>query len=317
MTQVAITGGTGFLGSNIAQVLADAGHDVLVLTRSTPEHPLPWRTAIVDTSNPDELARQIEGSVAVVHTAIANDFQNLDAQAAYRAYPGLTQSVTVAANAVGAKPIYISTDWVMDGAGHRVPETSYGRPLNTYGFLKALGEQVIRDLAPANGVICRIGGVMGSHRLVADMPRNQDVGFGYFVSALVKSLTAGQPFTVFAGDGVNQIATPSLAAEIGATINRIIERDASGCFHVVADDAISRFDLAELTCQVFGLDATLLESGPPPESQRFSEPVPVDTSLGNDRLHTDLGIGEVSVTRLLEALREEADGGLHPVTAVQ
>ena len=295
----------------------DAGHHVLVLTRANPSTEVPWSYAVVDTSDTHAVQKAIEGVDALVHTAIANDFQNLDASAAYNAYPGLTQSVTRAAMAVGAKPIYISTDWVMDGTSHKVPETDYGRPINTYGYLKALGEQVIRDLAPETGVICRIGGVMGSHRLLADMPRNQDVGFGYFVSALVKSLRAGQEFMVFGGEGVNKVATPSLASEIGATIHRIIERDATGCFHVVADDAVTREDLAALACEVFDLDASLVTSGEPPEADRFSEPVPVDTSLDNSRVKAELGVGPVSVRDLLEALLAEADGKLHPVTPVR
>ncbi|MDA3003118.1 MAG: sugar nucleotide-binding protein, partial [Actinomycetota bacterium] len=244
------------------------------------------------------------------------DFQNLDATAAYNAYPGLTQSVTRAAMAVGAKPVYISTDWVMDGTSHKVPESDFGRPINTYGYLKALGEQVIRDLAPDTGAICRIGGVMGSHRLVADMPRNQDVGFGYFVSALVKTLRAGEEFMVFGGEGVNRVATPSLASEIGATIHRIIQRNASGVFHVVADDAITREDLAALACEVFDLDPAFVTSGEPPEAERFSEPVPVDTSLDNSRVKAELGVGPVSVRDLLEALKAESSGKLHPVTPV-
>jgi dTDP-4-dehydrorhamnose reductase len=317
MARVALTGGTGFLGSNVAEVLGDAGHEVLVLTRATPPMEVPWSYAVVNTSDSAAVEAVIGGCDALVHTAIANDFQNLDAQAAYDAYPGLTQSVTRAALAVGAKPIFISTDWVMDGTSHTVPESDYGRPINTYGYLKALSEQVIRDLAPERGVICRIGGVMGSHRLMADMPRNQDVGFGYFVSALVKTLRAGEEFMVFSGAGVNTVATPSLASEIGATLHRIIERDATGVFHVVADDAITREDLAALTCEVFDLDASLVTTGEPPEADRFSEPVPVDTSLDNSRVKAELGVGPVSVRDLLEALRAEADGKLHPVTPVR
>lgn len=316
MARIAITGATGFLGSNIAELFHAAGYDVVALTRLAPSVTMPWSHIVVDTSCEDKMADALDGCDAVVHTAIANDFQNLDAEAAYRAYPGLTQSVTRAAVRVGAKPVYISTDWVMDGAGHRVPESSYGRPRNTYGYLKALGEQVIRDVAPNTGAICRIGGVMGSHRLQESMPRRQDVGFGYFVSALVGSLSRGEPFHVFSGDGVNQVATPSLASEIGASIARIVDRQATGCFHVVADDAIARMELARLTCEVFELDASLLTDGPPPESERFSEPVPVDTSLGNTRLHDELGIEAVSVRRLLEALRDEADGAVHPVSAL-
>lgn len=314
MPTVAITGATGFLGSNIAEVFDASGWEVLALTRATPHDPLPWPHAVVDTSDANQVASVIDGCDALIHTAIANDFQNLDSQAAYKAYPGLTQAVTRAAVSVGAKPIYISTDWVMDGTGHRVSENHVGRPINTYGYLKALGEQVIRDLAPDSGAICRIGGVMGSHRLRRDMPRNQDVGFGYFVAALVKSLQAGNRFSVFSGDGVNQVATPSLAAEIGATIRRIIDRNASGTFHAVSDDAIGRFDLAVLAAEVFGLDADLIDQGPPPESERFSEPVPVDTSLGNSRLARDLGIGPVGIRDLLEALKRESDGALHPLT---
>lgn len=317
MARVALTGGTGFLGSNVAEVLGDAGHDILVLTRAPLSGEVPWSYAVVDTSDAQAVEEAIHGVDVLVHTAIANDFQNLDATAAYNAYPGLTQSVTRAAMEVGAKPIYISTDWVMDGTSHRVPETNYGRPINTYGYLKALGEQVVRDLAPNTGAICRIGGVMGSHRLAADMPRTQDVGFGYFVSALVKTLVAGDEFMVFGGEGVNKVATPSLASEIGATIHRIIERDASGCFHVVADDAITRDGLAALACDVFGLDSTLVTSGEPSERERFSEPVPVDTSLDNKRVKAELGVGPVSVRDLLEALKAEASGELHPVTPVR
>ena len=317
MARVALTGGTGFLGSNVAEVLMDAGHDVVVLTRATPAMEVPWSYTVLDTSDQAAVEKALEGADALVHTAIANDFQNLDAQAAYKAYPGLTQAVTRAAMAVGAKPIYISSDWVMDGTSHKVAETDYGRPINTYGYLKALGEQVIRDLAPETGAICRIGGVMGSHRLLADMPRTQDVGFGYFVSALVTSLRTNTPFMVFGGEGVNKVATPSLASEIGATIHRIIEKDASGCFHVVADDAITREDLAALACDVFGLDASLVTSGEPPEADRFSEPVPVDTSLDNARVKSVLGVGPISVRDLVEALAAEADGKLHPVTPLR
>lgn len=317
MARVALTGGTGFLGSNVAEVLSDAGHDILVLTRAPLSGEVPWSYAVVDTSDAQAVEEAIHGVDVLVHTAIANDFQNLDATAAYNAYPGLTQSVTRAAMEVGAKPIYISTDWVMDGTSHRVPETNYGRPINTYGYLKALGEQVVRDLAPNTGAICRIGGVMGSHRLAADMPRTQDVGFGYFVSALVKTLVAGDEFMVFGGEGVNKVATPSLASEIGATIHRIIERDASGCFHVVSDDAITRDGLAALACDVFGLDSTLVTNGEPSERERFSEPVPVDTSLDNKRVKAELGVGPVSVRDLLEALKAEASGELHPVTPVR
>lgn len=313
--RVAVTGSTGFVGSNIAAVLNSFGHDVVGLVRK-PEK-LPWETRQVDFSNVKSLAEQSQDCQVIVHCAIANDFNRLmdDRDFAYDAFVGMTSRVVQAANSNGAKPIYISTDWVMDGTSHLVVESDPGNPVNIYGYLKALGEQVIRDLAPANGAICRIGGVMGIHQTKPEGPRSQDVGFGYFVTSLVKSLQAKQRFAVWGGDRVNNIATPSLASEIGAQIDRIITLDASGTFHLVGDDAINRLALALEVSEVFDLSGGLIHQTPPPESELFPAAVPVDTSLDNTLTKKKLAVGSTSLHALLIALRSEMETGvLSPIT---
>ena len=308
--KIAITGSTGFVGSNIASVLQSSGHEVIGLVRS--EAKLPWQTKLVDFTSEDSISSALEGTDAVVHCAIANDFNRLlqDRDFAYDSFVGMTSRVVKTANKAGSKPIYISTDWVMDGTTHLSLESNKGNPVNFYGFLKAMGEQVVRDLAPANGAVCRIGGVMGFHQTKLDGPRSQDVGFGYFVTSLVNSLSKGEPFAVWGGDQVNKIATPSLAAEIGAQIDRVASRNATGTFHLVGDEAVTRMELAKLVCEVFNLDASLLQETNPPESELFPAPVPVDTSLSNVETKKILGIGEKSLRSVLESLRDEYDAGL-------
>jgi dTDP-4-dehydrorhamnose reductase len=308
--RIAITGSTGFVGSNIAAVLQSSGHDVLGLVRS--ESKLPWETKLVDFTSEDSISSALEGTEAVVHCAIANDFNRLlqDRDFAYDSFVGMTSRVVKAANKAGSKPIYISTDWVMDGTTHLSLESNKGNPVNFYGFLKAMGEQVVRDLAPENGAVCRIGGVMGFHQTKLDGPRSQDVGFGYFVTSLVNSLSKGDTFAVWGGDQVNKIATPSLAAEIGAQVEKVAIRNATGTFHLVGDDAVTRMELAKLVCEVFNLDASLLQETNPPESELFPAPVPVDTSLSNVETKKILGIGENSLRSLLESLRIECEAGL-------
>jgi dTDP-4-dehydrorhamnose reductase len=308
--KIAITGSTGFVGSNIASVLQSSGHEVIGLVRS--EAKLPWQTKLVDFTNEDSISSALVGTDAVVHCAIANDFNRLlqDRDFAYDSFVGMTSRVVKAANKAGTKPIYISTDWVMDGTTHLSLESNKGNPVNFYGFLKAMGEQVVRDLAPANGAVCRIGGVMGFHQTKKDGPRSQDVGFGYFVTSLVNSLSKGDAFAVWGGDQVNKIATPSLAAEIGAQVEKVATRNATGTFHLVGDDAVTRMELAKLVCEVFNLDASLLQETNPPESELFPAPVPVDTSLSNVETKKILGIGEKSLRRLLESLRIEYETGL-------
>jgi dTDP-4-dehydrorhamnose reductase len=307
--KIAITGSTGFVGSNIASVLQSYGHEVTGLVRS--ESKLPWETKLVDFSSEDSISAVLVGTDAVVHCAIANDFNRLleDRDFAYDSFVGMTSRVVKAANKAGSKPIYISTDWVMDGTTHLALESNKGNPVNFYGFLKAMGEQVVRDLAPDNGAVCRIGGVMGFHQTKEDGPRSQDVGFGYFVTSLVASLSKGDTFTVWGGDRVNQIATPSLAAEIGAQIERVATRNAMGTFHLVGDDAIERFELAKLVCEVFELDANLLLRSDPPESELFPAAVPVDTSLSNKASKQALGLGPTGLKDLLKKLKLELETG--------
>lgn len=307
--KIAITGSTGFVGSNIASVLQSFGHEVIGLVRSESE--LPWQTKLVDFSSEASIALGLAGSDAVVHCAIANDFNRLlqDREFAYDSFVGMTSRVIGAANTTKSKPIYISTDWVMDGTTHMTPESNKGNPVNFYGFLKAMGEQVVRDLAPDNGAVCRIGGVMGFHQTKKDGPRSQDVGFGYFVTSLVGALSKGKTFAVWGGDYVNKIATPSLATEIGAQVERVVMRNATGTFHLVGDDAIERFELAKLVCEVFELDATLLLESEPPKSELFPAPVPVDTSLSNTVSKKVLGLSPTGLRKLLETLRVELETG--------
>ena len=317
MARIAITGATGFVGSNIAELLANRGHAVSGLLRKPPQEDLPWPHREVDFSSPHSIADALAGSDAVVHCAIANDFHMLlnDRPGAYDAYVGMTSRVAQAAHAAGTHMVYISTDWVMDGLRRLSPETDCGNPVNIYGFLKAMGEQVVRDVSGQAGAICRIGGVMGSHRLQASGPRSQDVGFGYFVVSLVQSLQRGERFAVWGGPFVNAYATPSLASEIGAEVERVISLRATGTFHLVGDDAVGRMELARLVCEVFALDQQLLDSVDAPTDQLFPQAVPVDTSLSNAATKAALGLAPTSLRALLVAFRQElATGKLGPLT---
>ncbi|MEY3407812.1 MAG: hypothetical protein RL038_873 [Actinomycetota bacterium] len=309
MARVAVTGATGFVGSNIAEHLSNIGHEVIGLVRREIEIAAPWTPLLVDFEEPADIVEKLGSVDAVVHCAIANDFHMLmhEPEKAFDSYVGLTKRVLESANQLDAHFVYISTDWILDGTKHLTPESTFGNPLNIYGYLKAMGEQVVRDLAPNNGAICRIGGVMGAHRLYAEGPRSQDVGFGYFVSALVNALKRGEQFAVWGGDFVNEIATPSLAAEIAAQVDRVIHLKATGHFHLVGDDAVHRMELAELVCEVFGLDKSKLSRIDAPEDQRFPQAVPYDTSLSNENTKKLLNLGPTPLRELLEAFKLELE----------
>lgn len=67
--RVLVTGGAGFIGGRIVEVLADAGHEAVVLDR-VDRTPPPGATSVVaDLSHPDGWAGALEGIEAVCHQA--------------------------------------------------------------------------------------------------------------------------------------------------------------------------------------------------------------------------------------------------------
>lgn len=317
--RILLTGGTGFVGGTVAAVLASRGADVLCAVRRDPGPAFRWPWRLVDTADVASIraALRAHGSTAVLHLAIDNDLQGLyrDRRAGFDAYVGMTRRIVDAANAQGARVGYLSTDWVFDGTGHLVDEAEPVNPVNLYGLFKAQSEQVVIDRADA-GFVARLGGVQGRHLTRPAVPRQQDPGFGYFVLSLVDALSAGREYTVWQADDINCVASPVTSAEIGARLLLAIRRGATGVLHVVGADAVTRMELAEAACEVFGLDAGLLRTGPVPEGQMLPAPVPYDTSLATPRTDEVLGVRPFGIRDQLAALRRELETGeVQPLTA--
>ena len=75
--RIAITGSTGFVGSTIARVLSDVGHDVVGLTRRE-VGPLLWETRVTDFSSLSALGAALDDVDAVVHLAAETGDQQDD-----------------------------------------------------------------------------------------------------------------------------------------------------------------------------------------------------------------------------------------------
>ena len=305
--RVWLTGGTGFVGSNIVHIAVERGHEVMTTVHN-------FRPASVTAYSVDEVDMIDEAAVQasierfrpdlVVHCAILNDFAGLyrDRSAAWASYVTATSTTAVAAATVGAAFVVVSTDWVFDGTQSGADEDTPPNPVNLYGVLKLASEMVALG---REGAVARISGVNGLHRARPSSPRQQDPGFGYFVHSLVDSLRLGQTFTVWEADNINMIATPSLASDSADQILEIGERRLTGVFHCCGRDAVGRMELAHLACDVFDLDPALLRSGPPDPEAMPGAPIPYDTSIVAPRTSQLLDRETVGVRELLVRFREE------------
>jgi dTDP-4-dehydrorhamnose reductase len=295
--RIYLTGASGFVGSNLAHVFAQRGAEVIAPGHEHVEltNELVVRRSVLAT-RPD----------AIVHAAIWNDPAGLrsDRRRAWVAYVGATRNVVAAANASDAHVVLISTDWVFDGTQGPARETEPPNPINTYGFLKACSELIVRETA-ARGTIARIAGVQGIHRARPHAPRAQDAGFGYFVASLVDALRAGERFRVWDGPGLNRLATPTLATDAAELVWRALERETTGILHCCGGEHVDRVGLARRAVEVFELDGELLDVGPPPEPS--GEAVPVDTRLDAAATARALGVQLPALDEMLRRLRAEVE----------
>src|SRR5919199_4743232 len=189
--RIFLTGGSGFVGSNLRHVFDQHGAEVLA-----PRH------AELDLVDGAGVRRWVAGTrpEAIVHCAIWNDLAGLrDRRRAWAEYVEATRNVVDASD---AHVVLLSTDWVFDGTQGPATEDEPPNPINAYGFLKAASELVVTERAQ-RGIVARIAAVQGVHRARASAPRAQDAGFGYFVAALVDALRAGERFNVWDGPDLN------------------------------------------------------------------------------------------------------------------
>ncbi len=303
--KVWITGGGGFVGSNIVRAALDAGHEVVTTAQSfVAPVDAGYRVESVDMTHPEGVAASVRAFMPdlVIHCAILNDWHRMyaDRDLAWACYVGATRATSAAAAEVDAHYVLVSTDWVFDGTQAGADEGTPPNPINLYGALKLASEMVALE---RGGAVARVSGVNGLHLARPETPRAQDRGFGYFVASIVDALSAGASFTVWEAPEINMVATPSLALECGEIMVAIGEARADGVFHCCGADAVTRRELAFLTCEVFGLDAGLLRFGPPDPESMLGAPVPYNTTLTTPRTDRILGRSATSARQLLERFR--------------
>lgn len=313
-----VTGGTGFLGSNIVKVFAEHHRATVHCPVHTfvPDNPQGYTTEPLDLLEADAVlasVAQFDPDV-IVHSMILNDLAGIYAQRvlAWRSYVDATLTLAEAANRAGAKLIVVSTDWVFDGTQSGADEHTPPNPVNYYGVLKALSEQAAL-LRADRAAVARVSAVNGVHWARDEMPRGQDPGFGYFVTTVLDAVSQGKPFGVWEGDNINMTATPSLASEC-AEVMWLIAADiqADGIFHCCGAQPTGRMELARLACEVFGHDPSLLRSVPPDQETMAllgGARVPHDTTIRTPRTTEVLGYEPLDTRELLERFKQEMDAG--------
>ena len=278
----------------VTGVAGQLGHDVVKLLRARNIECRGVDVADFNLTDGDAVKAYVQeyAPTVIVHCAAYTNVDRAESQPEIcAAVNGMgTMNMVRAALSVGAKLVYISTDYVFPGTGNTPWEVDdpYG-PLNVYGMSKVQGENAVRSLM-TRFFILRTSWVFGLNG------KN-------FVRTMRRLGAEKSELRVVC----DQVGSPTYTQDLARVICDMIPTDQYGIYHVRNEGFISWAEFAEMIMQKSGLDCRII---PVPTSD-YPAPArrPLNSRLSGRKLK-EAGFDpmppvEDALNRYLEELKTE------------
>jgi dTDP-4-dehydrorhamnose reductase len=263
-----VTGADGMLGVDLCETLAARGFEVVASTVDD-----------MDITDAGQVRERLERAAptVVVHAAAYTNVDgaedNRDLCFAINAEGA--GAVAAACREIGAKTVFISTDYVFDGrADTPYDEASPVSGTGVYGETKLAGEERVREANPDHTIV-RVSWLQGVHcwRFNAN-----------FIEKIIQA--AGKyPTLKVVGD---QRGAPTFTFDVAARVADLIDADATGVVHLTNDGDCTWYDFACALLEEAGVDGVSVEPTTTAE-WGAKAPRPAYSVLDNARLR-ELGL---------------------------
>lgn len=221
---------------------------------------------ITDKEQVDKVFSEFKPDLVLHGAAYTNvDGAETDEKTAFRVNEEGTRNLAQAAKAIGVKLVYISTDFVFDGEkGSLYQEEDKTNALNVYGKSKLEGEKAVESVG-GDYIIARTAWLYGENG------KN-------FVETMIK-LGQEKPELQVVDD---QVGSPTYTKDLAQAVKQLVDKGASGTFHVVNKGECSWFEFAKEILRLAGINTPVKAI----KSTELARPAkrPAYTALDTDKL---------------------------------
>jgi dTDP-4-dehydrorhamnose reductase len=229
--KIAILGGKGMLGSDLALACQKRGFNTTVL--DLPDF---------DITNYQQLEEVVGGASIVVNCAAYTDVDKAESEAelAYQVNAAAVGRLGAFAKESDVWLLHISTDFVFDGKSERpYVETDPPKPMNAYGKSKLAGEQLLVE--------------SGCRHCIMRVEWTYGLRGDNFVTKLIQSAKANKKLRVVD----DQIGSPTATTEVARVICELLRKKPEGIFHFACSGYVSRFEMARFIFDKLGIPVDL------------------------------------------------------------
>lgn len=231
--KVLVTGATGQLGFDVCRVLKNCGIDYVGIGSA--------QCDIKDDYQVEKLFAR-EKPDAVVHCAAYTKVDQAEEEPekcmAVNAIG--TKNIAKACKSIGAKLLYISTDYVFPGVGTCFYEpNSPTKPKNVYGKSKLEGETAVKELMDRFFIV-RISWVFG-------------INGNNFIKTMLRLSESRKEVGVVC----DQIGSPTYTADLAPLLCEMIQTERFGVYHATNEGVCSWAQLAEAVFRLAKKDVSV------------------------------------------------------------
>ncbi len=226
--KIAILGGRGMLGSDLARAVRQHGYEPIVL--DLPEF---------DITSPEDVGRAVSDADVIVNCAAYTNVDGAEdeAELAHKVNAEAVGQLGDLARAADKWVLHVSTDFVFDGSGDQpYVEADPASPINTYGKSKLAGERLLAE--------------SGCRHCVMRVEWTYGLNGDNFVTKLIRRAEAGQAIKVVD----DQVGSPTATTQAALAICELFPKKPEGVFHFASSGYASRYEMARFIFDTLSID---------------------------------------------------------------